>query len=71
MISGLLQIKLTRVSTRPGLEAKRLALAAHRSQFENLTGDPDWAFLDRNFSRHFLQPWELFFKLKAKRYGRR
>jgi LmbE family N-acetylglucosaminyl deacetylase len=50
------------VATEGRLERKRQALAAHRSQFENLTGEQNWAYLKSNFTRHFFEARELFFE---------
>jgi LmbE family N-acetylglucosaminyl deacetylase len=43
-------------------DRKRSALAAHRSQIVNLTGEPAWQPLDPDFLLHFLGPHELFFE---------
>lgn len=48
------------VRTEGFLAAKRRALACHRSQVENLTGEPGWAVLDQAFLAAFLRPAELF-----------
>ena len=47
------------------LETKRAALAKHRTQIENLTGEPTWNTLDPRFLRHFFRPYELFFQFRA------
>lgn len=44
---------------------KRAALAAHRSQFQNLTDEADWTFLRANFTRHFFGRYELYFRFRA------
>ncbi|MDR3507372.1 MAG: PIG-L family deacetylase [Caulobacteraceae bacterium] len=67
MLRGLGQVSIVRVSTGDLIERKRLALAAHRSQFENLTGEPGWEVLRPSFARHFLGPNEVFFEPKAGR----
>jgi LmbE family N-acetylglucosaminyl deacetylase len=41
---------------------KRAALAAHRSQVTNLTGEPGWQTLSPWFLRHFFGTQELFFE---------
>jgi hypothetical protein len=42
-------------------------LAAHRSQMENLTGEPGWATLDSAFISHFLGTEEMFFRITTLR----
>lgn len=49
------------VRTAGFLDIKRAALARHRSQMENLTGEPTWGTLDRRFLRRFFMRYELFF----------
>lgn len=51
------------VEAGPFLEAKRRALAEHRSQMENLTGEPGWATLDPGFLRHLMAAEEIFFRI--------
>lgn len=53
------------VEAGPFLEAKRRALAEHRSQTENLTGEPGWATLDPGFLRHLMAGEEIFFRIPA------
>lgn len=57
-----LSLRVVKVSTRGQLDQKRAALSAHRSQFENLTGEKGWQVLDSTFTRHFFGPYELFFE---------
>lgn len=52
------------VSTEGYLERKRRAIACHKSQTTNLTGEPGWAVLEPAFLDHFLQPSELFFAMR-------
>ncbi len=49
------------VSTEGYLERKRRAIACHKSQVTNLTGEPGWGVLEPAFLDHFLQPYELYF----------
>ena len=53
------------VLTGEHLEAKRAALAAHRSQTTRLTNEPTWATLDDAFLSHFLRRQEIFFQIAA------
>ena len=48
------------ISTSTLLDTKRLLLAEHRSQCENLTGEPGWQQLSPHWLRMFFQPYELF-----------
>ncbi|NYZ16248.1 PIG-L family deacetylase [Azospirillum sp. RWY-5-1] len=51
------------VAAGPFLDAKRRALAEHRSQVENLTGEPGWATLPSGFLRHLMAAEEIFFRI--------
>jgi LmbE family N-acetylglucosaminyl deacetylase len=51
------------IAIEPFRERKRAALAAHRSQMENLTGESGWATLDADFLSHFLGAEEMFFRI--------
>lgn len=51
------------VRTEGFLETKRAALAKHRSQVENLTGEPGWGVLEAGFLRSFFRGYELFFEV--------
>lgn len=51
------------VSTDGYLDIKRRALAQHRSQMENLTGEADWGVLPPEFVEGFFGPYELFFEM--------
>ena len=62
-IFGALRLKPVKISTSGCLQQKRDALAAHRSQLENLTGEPGWETLQPSFLAHFLGRFELFFEL--------
>lgn len=53
------------------IERKREAILAHRSQTENITGEPGWRTLDRNMLDAFLAPYELFFVLNETSAGHR
>lgn len=53
---------LRKVRTAGFLTVKQEAIAAHRSQFENLTGEPEWKTLDDAFKIRFLRPYEIFFE---------
>jgi LmbE family N-acetylglucosaminyl deacetylase len=66
MLSGFFKVRLLRLSAEGYGERKRQALAAHRSQFENLTGEPGWEVLRPEFTQHFLGPYELYFEPAAK-----
>jgi LmbE family N-acetylglucosaminyl deacetylase len=64
MLQALKGVRLVKASAEGMLDAKRAAIAAHRSQFENLLDEPGWTFLPDTFTRHFLTKAELFFELK-------
>jgi LmbE family N-acetylglucosaminyl deacetylase len=49
------------ISTEGFLDLKREALAKHKSQVANLTGEPGWATLDASFLAHFFLSAEMFF----------
>ncbi len=51
-----------RVDVRGHLQTKREAIAAHRSQTTNLTGEDDWAVISERFLGHFLDGDEVFFR---------
>jgi LmbE family N-acetylglucosaminyl deacetylase len=53
------------VAIEPFRDRKQAALAAHRSQMENLTGEPGWATLDPAFISHFLGTEEMFFRISS------
>lgn len=53
------------VAAGPFLDAKRRALAEHRSQMENLTGEPGWATLGPGLLRHLMTAEEIFFRIPA------
>ncbi len=46
----------------PYRDRKLVALAQHRSQVTNLTGEPGWQILAPSFLRHFFGAFELFFE---------
>jgi LmbE family N-acetylglucosaminyl deacetylase len=52
-------------------EVKRAALAEHRSQVTNLTGEPGWHLLEDSFLRHFFRRHEVFFRVRSARDGER
>jgi len=52
-----------RVATAQFRATKRAALAAHRSQLENITGEDDWAVLEPGMVTTLVGPWELFFPI--------
>ena len=54
--------RLRRVSTRGCLKRKKMAMAAYRSQCENLTGEAGWWTLEQKFLARFFMPYELFFE---------
>ncbi len=54
---------LFKLETWPFLEKKREAIAAHRSQFENITGEEAYRHLQTSFLEQNLRPCELFFDL--------
>ncbi|HUO20942.1 MAG TPA: PIG-L deacetylase family protein [Caulobacteraceae bacterium] len=64
-LRALAGVRLVKASTTGMLDHKRSAIAAHRSQFENLLDEPDWSFLPETFTRHFLTSFELFFEMKS------
>jgi LmbE family N-acetylglucosaminyl deacetylase len=49
------------VSTDGYVGQKRSAIAAHKSQTRNLTGEPSWAWLPPAWFAPFLGDWEVFF----------
>jgi LmbE family N-acetylglucosaminyl deacetylase len=53
------------VDTTGFLGVKMRALAAHRTQVENLTGEATWATLGPDFVASFLLPWEVQFPLRG------
>jgi LmbE family N-acetylglucosaminyl deacetylase len=55
--------RLLRIPSVGLVERKAAALAAHRSQCENLFDDPQWEGLTPEFLRHFLGRYELFLDL--------
>lgn len=65
-LPGLWPVKL---ETAAVIECKRSALGAHRSQFENLTGEADWDILRANFTRHFFGPYEIYFRFRRRPKG--
>lgn len=58
-------LRPVQISTEGFLDIKREALAKHKSQVSNLTGEQDWAVLDSHFLSHFFLPAELFFTGRA------
>jgi LmbE family N-acetylglucosaminyl deacetylase len=70
LLTGPLRAALTpspqMVRTDGFLDLKRAALAKHRSQMENLSGEASWGTLDRRFVRGFFKPYELFFAVYEK-----
>lgn len=54
--------RLLKISTEGFLEKKKAALLAHRSQFENLSGEAEWGHLSEAFLSLSLQRYELFFE---------
>jgi LmbE family N-acetylglucosaminyl deacetylase len=52
-------LEAVRISTSGFVEVKRHALAAYRSQRENLTGEASWATLPEAWFDPFLGDWEL------------
>jgi LmbE family N-acetylglucosaminyl deacetylase len=50
-----------RVATGAFAAVKRSAVAAHRSQTTNVTGEPDWAVLPPGMLRTLTGRWELYF----------
>ncbi len=65
-VRDLLELRTRTVRTESFLGRKREALAAHRSQLTNLTGEANWATLPERFLRQFLQPEEVFFEVVAR-----
>lgn len=57
---------LRKIMTRGYLRQKNEAIRAHRSQFENITGEKSWRTLDPERIPLHLQPHELFFELLKK-----
>jgi LmbE family N-acetylglucosaminyl deacetylase len=53
--------KPERVATDSFAATKGRALAAHRSQTENVTGEPDWAVLPPAMVRALTGAWEVYF----------
>ncbi|MBX3357724.1 MAG: PIG-L family deacetylase [Phycisphaeraceae bacterium] len=63
-LAAMVTLRVRLVSTDGLLDRKRAAIAAHRSQMENLTGEPGWGVLPRAFLRHFFGRWEMFFVVR-------
>lgn len=61
MVRDLAPLRPVSAEVGPWLPAKRAALRARKSQFENLTGEPQWTFLGPDFLANFLGSRELFF----------
>lgn len=55
------------VRTNGYLDRKRTALNAHKSQMQNLTGEPTWLVLPEEWLKSFFTRYEMFFPLKVKR----
>ncbi len=55
-------LRLRRVDARGVLPVKREAMNAHRSQHQNLTGEPGWRKLRPYFLDRFFTPYELYFE---------
>ncbi len=55
------------VRTAGYLDRKRTALAAHRSQMQNLTGEATWLVLPEAWLKSFFTKYEMFFPLQVKR----
>jgi len=53
-------LRVERVATAGFVEAKRRALACHRSQTSNITGEAEWPVLDQAFVESFLGASEVF-----------
>lgn len=53
------------VRTDGFLDRKREALACHKSQTTNMTGEASWATLEPAFLENFFQSHEMFFELAA------
>jgi LmbE family N-acetylglucosaminyl deacetylase len=60
-VTSALRLRPRLVSMRGHVDAKREALAAFRSQRENLTGESTWATLPDAWFEPFLGEWEPFF----------
>jgi LmbE family N-acetylglucosaminyl deacetylase len=55
-------LKLRRIGTEGWIAQKRAALAAYRSQCENLTGEKNWHVLPKYFFDLFFTRYELYFE---------
>jgi LmbE family N-acetylglucosaminyl deacetylase len=55
-------MRLRRVPTAGFLDAKKAAVAAHRSQHVALTNEPGWFILSDRFLEHFFLRFEIFFE---------
>lgn len=47
------------------LAVKRSAMAEHRSQLENLTGEPDWFMFSDSLLSLFMRPYEVFYERRS------
>ena len=69
-ITTLRQLQPLLVRTDGHLDAKRTAIAQHRSQVSNLTGEADWATFPPGFVEDFCGPVELLFEVPPAALGR-
>ena len=59
------RLRVEKVSTGCFVDQKRLAIAAHRSQTQNLTGERSWATLPQSWFEPFLGESEVFFRAQS------
>lgn len=59
-----LRSRLWRIAQAPYARQKRLALEAHKSQLQNLTGEPNWIPLSESFISQFFGRYEIYFERK-------
>jgi len=62
-------LTLRRVNARDVIETKKSAMAEHRSQYDNLTGEPGWRKFRPFFLDRFFTPYELYFEKKTTAVG--
>jgi len=58
-------LRYRKVRAGEHLAAKRAAMAEHRSQVENLTGEPEWFMFDERYLSLFMRPEEIFYERRG------